>query len=227
MAEPRESLATLERLLAAEPGPASPPTPEQVEARVERLLALLARSAYAEAAQASEALLGEGVKDVRLVSPYLFGAFLAHGPQVLPDLVSILHQVFTRGWEQFGPGDKTAQADSGLLWLFKSLRKHLEFNSRTRGDVWSKWCERCSQSQLQEARQRIGELGATLPRFLPKGEGVAQLLQLAGWLGENQDRVWADYLAALEAAGKHRDPKLNPPEPPKMGCGGGHGGGCG
>lgn len=47
------------------------------------------------------------------------------------------------------------------------------------------------------------------------------------WLGLNQDRVWADYLAALTAAGKHRDPALNPPDPSKHSCGGDHGGGCG
>lgn len=47
------------------------------------------------------------------------------------------------------------------------------------------------------------------------------------WLGQNQDRVWAEYLDALDAAGKHRDPALNPPEPAKHSCGGGHGGGCG
>jgi DUF971 family protein len=46
------------------------------------------------------------------------------------------------------------------------------------------------------------------------------------WLGQNQDSVWADYLAALEAAGKFRDPALNPPEPIAHSCGGGKGG-CG
>jgi Uncharacterized protein conserved in bacteria len=44
-------------------------------------------------------------------------------------------------------------------------------------------------------------------------------------LGQNQDRVWAGYLAALEAAGKSRDPALNPPEPAAHSCGGK--GGCG
>lgn len=46
------------------------------------------------------------------------------------------------------------------------------------------------------------------------------------WLGRNQDQVWADYLAALEAAGRFRDPALNPPEPVAHSCGGGKGG-CG
>lgn len=46
------------------------------------------------------------------------------------------------------------------------------------------------------------------------------------WLGQNQDSVWADYLAALETAGRSRDPALNPPEPVAHSCGGGKGG-CG
>ncbi len=47
-------------------------------------------------------------------------------------------------------------------------------------------------------------------------------------LGENRDRVWADYVAALAAAGLSRDPGVVPA--PKGGCGcgsGDSGGGCG
>lgn len=49
------------------------------------------------------------------------------------------------------------------------------------------------------------------------------------WLGENQDRLWAEYETALAEAGLHRDPALNPPAPPKFGgCGSSGGkGGCG
>jgi len=90
------------------------------------------------------------------------------------------------------------------------------------------------QKQLVAGRQHVAIIGAE-----PVGNYAIKLvfddLHDSGiytwdylyWLGENQEQVWAAYLAALEAAGKHRDPKLNPPEPPKMGCGGGHGGGCG
>ena len=90
------------------------------------------------------------------------------------------------------------------------------------------------QKQLVAGRQHVAIIGAE-----PVGNYAIKLvfddLHDSGlytwdylyWLGENQQQVWAEYLAALEAAGKHRDPALNPPEPPKMGCGGGHGGGCG
>jgi DUF971 family protein len=49
-------------------------------------------------------------------------------------------------------------------------------------------------------------------------------------MGETQDRLWADYLAALEEAGLSRDPLAASSAPqPKSGgsCGGGKSGGCG
>jgi len=90
------------------------------------------------------------------------------------------------------------------------------------------------QKQLVAGRQHVAIIGAE-----PVGNYAIKLvfddLHDSGiytwdylyWLGQNQDRVWAVYQEALEAAGKHRDPALNPPEPPKHSCGGGHGGGCG
>ena len=42
-------------------------------------------------------------------------------------------------------------------------------------------------------------------------------------LGANQDRIWAEYLAALQAQGLSRDPKAAPAQP-AHGCGSG---GCG
>ena len=49
-------------------------------------------------------------------------------------------------------------------------------------------------------------------------------------LGENRDAIWADYLAAIEAAGLSRDPSAASTAPaPKSGgsCGSGKAGGCG
>lgn len=188
MAELVESLAALERTLNAAPGPVSTLTLEQVETRMDRVNAQIAKGTHDEAARSAEALLREGVRDVRLVTPYAFGAFLAHGPSSLPALFSTLHQVFTRGWEQLGPDDnKPALADSGLLWLFKSLHKHLEFHGRAQDDVWRRWSESCPQIHIQEALQHANELIETLERRLPGGGGVTRLITLTGWLNENRE----------------------------------------
>ena len=39
-------------------------------------------------------------------------------------------------------------------------------------------------------------------------------------LGRDHATLWQHYLERLEAAGASRDPSLNPPPPPKQGCGG-------
>ena len=46
-------------------------------------------------------------------------------------------------------------------------------------------------------------------------------------LGENRERVWSDYLAALAAAGLSRDPGTAPAPKGGCGCGSGGSGGCG
>lgn len=186
MAESIESFSALERMVKAGAGPVSTLTPEQVETRVDRVIAQMTRGAYDEAARTSEALLREGLRDVRLVSPSVFRSFLERGPASLPALFSALHQVFTRGWEQLGPGDnKPTLADSGLLWLFKTIHKHLEFHGKTQDDVWRRWCEDCSRSHVQEALQHAHELAEVLERRTPGGNGLTRLLQVTGWLNEN------------------------------------------
>ncbi|NMO18641.1 hypothetical protein HPC49_12455 [Pyxidicoccus fallax] len=207
MAETLESLAALERALTAPSSP-SALTPEQVETRVERVIAQMARGAYAEAARASEVLLREGACDVRLVSPYLFGAFLTHGPRILPSLFSAVHQICSQGWERLGPDDnKPTLADSGLLWLFKSLHKHLEFHGRAQDDVWRRWCESCSRPHVQEALQSIDELVEILEQRLPGGGGVARLLQVTGWLRENHE-AFPETLASPEPEDDEQVPEV-------------------
>jgi flagellar biosynthesis GTPase FlhF len=122
------------------------------------------------------------------VTPYLFKTFLAQGPRSLPALFSALHQVLARGWEQLGPDDnKPTLADSGLLWLFKSIHKHLEFHGRAQDDVWRGWCESCSRPHVQEALQLASELIETLEHRTPGGGGLTRLLQVTGWLTENRE----------------------------------------
>ncbi len=91
------------------------------------------------------------------------------------------------------------------------------------------------QKQLVAGRQHVAIIGVE-----PVGHYAIKLVfddlhdsgiytwDFLHWLGENQERIWADYEAALSAAGLSRDPKLNPPEI-KLGggCGSGGKGGCG
>ena len=215
MAERLEALATLEQALAVAPGAASPLTPEQVDTRADRIIAQMSRGAYDEAARASEALLREGVRDVRLVCPSLFGAVLAKGPRALPTILSALHQVFTRAWEQLGPHDeqKPTLADSGLLWLFKSIHKHLEFLGRAQDEAWTRWVEGCSQAHVQEALQLAQELHPLLEHRLPGGNAATRLVQLTGWLTEHRD-LFPEAMERVEHAPPPVEEKAPPRETP-------------
>jgi DUF971 family protein len=93
------------------------------------------------------------------------------------------------------------------------------------------------QKQLVSGRMHVGIIGVE-----PVGNYAVKLVfddlhdsGIYSWdylygLGANQDAIWADYLAELEAAGLSRDPARNPAPPPKAhgggGCGGGGGGGA-
>ena len=95
------------------------------------------------------------------------------------------------------------------------------------------------QKQLVSGRMHVGIIGVE-----PVGNYAVKLVfddlhdsGIYTWdylygLGFNQDAIWADYLAELEALGLSRDPALSKaPAPKAHGCGGGggakSGGGCG
>ena len=95
-----------------------------------------------------------------------------------------------------------------------------------------------SQKQLVSGRMHVGIIGVE-----PVGNYAVKLVfddlhdtGIYAWdylyaLGEQQDAIWAEYLAELEAAGLSRDPARSSAPPPKAGgCGSGSGkagGSCG
>ncbi len=81
----------LDKLLEAEA-----PDLESSDERLEKVNGLVARSAYVEAARTAEALLREGLRDVRLVGPYLLGLFLERGLDAMPVVFRSLSSTLLR-----------------------------------------------------------------------------------------------------------------------------------
>lgn len=84
------------------------------------------------------------------------------------------------------------------------------------------------QEVLQVGKQEVGiehiePVGAyaVKPRFSDGHDSGIYSWDYLYWLGTNQDQLWADYLARMEAAGASRAAADNPPPAPR------HGGGCG
>lgn len=151
-----------------EPPAGGAPVPEEAAARVDTVSSLVTRATYAEAARMAEALLREGVRDVRLAGPYLLGVFLDHGLEALPVLFSSLGKLLTVHWESFTPAEKkTVHAQSGVRWLLKSLNKHFEHHAWSKDETWRRWCEPGNREPLREALALASELAETLESVLP------------------------------------------------------------
>ncbi|RKH22704.1 hypothetical protein D7V77_26285 [Corallococcus sp. CA041A] len=125
---------------------------EGPDPRLEAITGFVAKSEYANAARAAEGLLRQGVRDVRVVGPYLFGHFFAEGMKALPVLFRSLKRTLTENWDFFGPMEKKLVfADTGLRWLLKMMGKHLEHHSRLKDAQWQAWTAPGNREPIEEA----------------------------------------------------------------------------
>ncbi|NOK35939.1 hypothetical protein HMI49_22310 [Corallococcus exercitus] len=172
---------------------------EGPDPRLEAITGLVAKSEYADAARAASALLREGVRDVRLVGPYLFGHFFADGMKALPVLFRSLKRTLTENWDFFGPVEKKLVfADTGLRWLLKMMGKHLEHHSRLKDAQWQAWCAPGNREPIEEALALGDPLIAALA-ILQKGACMDAMRTLLGSLRSHAQGV----------------PFLPPPEEPQ------------
>ncbi|NOK23369.1 type VI secretion system protein IglI family protein, partial [Corallococcus carmarthensis] len=155
---------------------------EGPDPRLEAITGLVAKSEYADAARAAAVLLRAGVRDVRLVGPYLFGHFFAEGMKALPVLFRSLKRTLTENWDFFGPMEKKLVfADTGLRWLLKMMGKHLEHHTRLKDAQWQAWCAPGSREPIEEALALGDPLIAALA-ILQKGACVDAMRTLLGAL---------------------------------------------
>jgi hypothetical protein len=172
---------------------------EGPDARLEAITGLVARGDYAEGARAAEVLLREGVRDVRLLGPYLFGHFFRDGMKALPVLFRSLKRTLTENWDFFTPVEKKLVfADTGLRWLLKMMGKHLEHHARLKDAQWQAWTAPGNREPIEEALALGDPLIAALA-ILQKGVCMDAMRTLLGALRSHAQGV----------------PYLPPPEEPQ------------
>ncbi|RKG69318.1 hypothetical protein D7V80_09085 [Corallococcus sp. CA054B] len=172
---------------------------EGPDPRLEAITGLVAKSEYSDAARAAAELLRQGLRDVRLVGPYLFGHFFADGMRALPVLFRSLKRTLTENWDFFGPVEKKLVfADAGLRWLLKMMGKHLEHHSRLKDARWQDWSAPGNREPMEEALALGDPLIAALA-ILQKSACMDAMRTLLGALRSHAQSV----------------PFLPPPEEPK------------
>lgn len=189
MADEASLKTPLDGTLLEEPLEGERPEPvdsEEPDLRVDDVADLVGNGAYGEAARMAEALLREGVYDVRLISPYLFGLFHEEGLKAMPVIFRSLLTTLTESWGAFGPPEKKViLTANGLRWLFKTINKHLLHHEKVKDARWKQLCEPGNRAPLEEALPLVGKLLAVFEEALPNSGCEKLFRPLVTWLTEH------------------------------------------
>ena len=201
---PPLQLQLLDKLLDTEA-----PNLESSDERLEKVNGLVSRSAYLDAAREAEALLRQGLYDVRLVGPYLLGLFIEGGLEAMPAVFQGLSRTLVINWQYFGPRErKDVYADGGLRWMLKVLNKHLEHHERLKDETWQRWSAPTNREPLEQALTLSEEIFSAFGRAMPRNGCEAPFRRLTQWL-EGQ-------LQALPAPASMEEPEPEPADEPEQ-----------
>lgn len=178
---------------------------ERLEAHDSRFLAvadLVQREAYAEAADAIEALDREGLHEVRLSGYYLFVALREEGlsrlPEVLETLSALARDVASAAPTQDKAAKPAVLLNKALTWLFQTLLSALRYHHGKKDAGWEAWTKDFPDGKRRDALRGIQTLQGLLegPAFRNGTQGLAGLGQ---WLRDTQERAPAPVPAAEPA----------------------------
>jgi hypothetical protein len=227
MGEPGKTLPPLDFSLLDRHLEAEAPDLESSDERLGKVNDLVARHAYAEAGREAEALLREGLYDVRLVGPYLLGLFLEKGLEAMPAVFIALSSTLLRNWEFFGPRERRdVFADVGLRWLFKLLNKHLEHHERLKDETWQRWRAPANREPLEQALALGEEIFSAIGRVMPRNGSEAPFRRLTQWMESHlralpveappQEAAPAPEDASAKASGQAADEPVRAPAGPTL-----------
>jgi hypothetical protein len=156
---------------------------ESSDERLEKVNLLVSRSEYVEAAREAEAVLRQGLYDVRLVGPYLLGLFVEGGLEAMPVVFHSLSKTLLLNWQSFGPLErKDVFSDAGLRWFLKVLNKHLEHHERLKDEKWQRWSLLSNREPLEQALTLSEEIYSAFARVMPRNGCEAPFRRLCQWL---------------------------------------------
>lgn len=203
MADAAAAVTPFEGDLLEEPLQGTPPeqeNPEEEEPRLSTVADHVTKGAYEQAARTAEELLRDGIRDVRIIGPYLFGSFVEQGLKAMPRIFRSVTLSLTESWEAFGPREKKVLlANNGIRWLFKTLSRHLLHHEKLKDDEWRRSREPSNRAPIEEGLALGEPLLAACARTLPKGDCEQAVRPLLSWLQEHLRAVPAEAPQVKEA----------------------------
>ena len=158
---------------------------ESTDPRFDDIVTLVQAGNFELAAGRCEAILAEGVYDIRLICYFLYGHWQEQGLASLLELNQCLTQLLQKNWEAIGPlGNREKYLEKSLDWLFRQLLKKIKYEEGKNSPLWQHWQASVSAEDAEEMLESGKSLrAAVIPRLEDKaGVIIDQWSKIDQWL---------------------------------------------
>ncbi|KFE65397.1 type VI secretion system protein IglI family protein [Hyalangium minutum] len=181
-------LPPLDGGLLEKPIQGSPPRQDDTEdedPRLDTVDAYVTKAEYDMAARTAEALLRDGIRDVRIIGPYLMGSFVNQGLKGMPRIFRSVITTLKESLGAFGPEEKkTLLANTSVRWLFKGVNRQMLHHEKLKDAEWKRWREPSNRAPVEEALSLGASALAACTEALPGGDCEQALRPVLAWLQE-------------------------------------------
>ncbi|MFI3198648.1 MAG: type VI secretion system protein IglI family protein [Methylococcaceae bacterium] len=113
---------------------------DSTDPRLDEIATLSQAGKYTEAAALSEALLADGIYDIRLIGFFLFGYWLEYGLTSILTLIDCLNTIILDNWPAIGPvSNRNKNLEKSLNWLFRQILKKIHYEENKNTSLWQQW----------------------------------------------------------------------------------------
>ncbi len=156
---------------------------DTLDPRLQDIAGLAEAGDFTSAAERTEALLRDGVIDIRLLGYFFYGSFLENGPMGLPRTLAIITRLLGENWPAVGPAErKDKHAEIGLSWFFGRLTRRLESMEAEKSNDWRQWVTDFTAENAQATLERAAELKTALVAALQSVRCVGLVTKLEVWV---------------------------------------------
>lgn len=182
------------------------------------IASLIENGEYIPAAAQAQAVIAEGIYDIRVIGYFLYGVFVEQGVVALADVFHCLARLFGENWEAVGPVQKREKhAQTSVNWLIKILDRKLNREESKKGDVWDSWLEAASSDDLQQALDQWDAFRLAAAERLAEdaGDTMDSMMKIQSWLHAFQQLVYTEpdpMDESGESAGEKDEAKSDAPD---------------
>jgi hypothetical protein len=158
---------------------------DSTDPRFDDIVTLTQAGKHDEAAQQCQAIIAEGVFDVRLICYFLYGHFLEHGLASLQAINLCLCNVIEDNWAAIGPvTNREKNLAKSLDWLLRQVIKKCKYEESKSSPDWRNWQATVSEDVVEAIVQSGKQLrGCLLARMDDKAAPVIdQWSKMEQWL---------------------------------------------